>query len=136
MLGYQTSISFLDMQTQLTASQLADVFYCTRASWPIAAQRPKMKYTQVNALVFYRRSFRKRLAGFGVYINQWYPSETLRVSLERSLDDVLAHLLAHGYTLDIRWLVEPRETMYHHLISAHDALLWTSNQLGTELREG
>jgi hypothetical protein len=132
-LDQKPSLSLAAVELQFFASQTADVYYGARCSWYIAPIWQHIK-SIVNAVVFYRRSFRKRVAGYALYLERWQPSDILRVSLEASFADVLAQLAPHGFTHDILWIPEERQNIYHYIPPRFEAELWNSNRIGVELR--
>lgn len=115
-----SDLNELGLKLNFFASQAAEVFYCARTGFPADA----LSTWQVQAIVYYRRPFRKREAAFSFVAYQW-SSDAVHAEVARSLDDVLAYLRGLGYNGE-PWRELPYETYGQHIAPIDDGPLWNA----------
>ena len=125
----QETLSELGVQLHLVAAQDCEGFFAARSIWPGGG-------SQIQCILFFRKAFQsgkyRRDAAYGFAIRQCYPYLRLIVCLERSLDEVFAHLRCYGYEGET-WFAVPRAELHRYLPWREEERLWNANQFGQNL---
>ncbi len=118
------NLSELGIQLHMFASAAANIFYAARCAWP-----GNVGYSdQTHGIVFYRPSWKKRVASYSVAMYEQHPLPVRMayVAVERSFEDVLVRMRVCGYTGE-SWEELTRENHHHYIAPIDQEGLWQAD---------